>query len=82
MTEEAKPFLQWVGGKSRLLRDLSMRRAGRFMLSNSDCPDGFFYRLYSDYVIDRGKHTEVHHMSIDQELCTGNHRKELSRHVV
>ena len=26
---------------------------GRFMLSNSDCPDGFFDRLYSDYVIDR-----------------------------
>lgn len=28
MTEEAKPFLQWVGGKNRLLRDLSMRRVG------------------------------------------------------
>lgn len=28
--------------------------AGRhFMLGNSDCPDGFFDRLYSDYVIDR-----------------------------
>ena len=26
---------------------------GRFMLSNSDCPDGFFDRLYSDYVIDK-----------------------------
>ena len=26
---------------------------GCFMLSNSDCPDGFFDRLYSDYVIDR-----------------------------
>ena len=26
---------------------------GRFMLSNSDCPDGFFDRLYGDYVIDR-----------------------------
>lgn len=26
---------------------------GSFMLSNSDCPDGFFDRLYSDYVIDK-----------------------------
>lgn len=26
---------------------------GHFMLSNSDCPDGFFDRLYSDYVIDK-----------------------------
>ena len=31
MTEEAKPFLQWVGSKNRLLRYLSVRLPQRFI---------------------------------------------------
>ena len=31
MTEEAKPFLQWVGSKNRLLRDFSIRLPQQFI---------------------------------------------------
>ena len=45
------------GDKEQLeLKDMADKineAGGRFMLSNSDCPDGFFDRLYSDYVIDK-----------------------------
>ena len=54
---------------------------GRFMLSNSDCPDAFFDRLYSDYVIDKVSIqrciTCLSTKNIVQEIVVRNYRGTL-----